>query len=259
MLLIDGLGWAHSILGSTARVDHGGDYDVVHDIASRELRQLRERGINVRVFKDGNNIHAMKIMEAGSRIAGLVEQYARLHGETGGTPPKAFPHRGGDAEVGGAAGTGGAGESPDESRRDGPEPQGSSRLAGSMADASGRMPSPELDLEIESSEWVSQAQGSRQETRRLPKPRLLTQQLFATVQDSGVEFVSCSGEADLQLARASAEDPTNRTFVLGTDNDFFFFAGCRYITFGSLEVGVDVHAVWQEVMRRCCHRRLPPK
>lgn len=220
-------------------MDHGGDYDVIHDIASRELRRLQERGINVCVFKDGNNIHAMKIMEAGSRTAGLVEQYARLHGETGGATPRGYPYRSGDAGVGGGVDTKSSGESADESRRDGPESRGSA-LAASMAGESGTMPSPELNLEIDSIEWIRQAQGSRQETRGLPRPRLLTQQLFATVKEAGVELVSCSGEADLQLARASAEDSTNRTFVLGTDNDFFFFSGCRYITLGSLEVGVDV-------------------
>lgn len=49
-------------------------------------------------------------------------------------------------------------------------------------------------------------------------------------------FGSCPGEADQELARASASDPTGRTFVFGKDSDYFVFEGCRYIQFNTIEV-----------------------
>ncbi|CAN0268681.1 unnamed protein product, partial [Hapterophycus canaliculatus] len=33
----------------------------------------------------------------------------------------------------------------------------------------------------------------------------------------------CSGEADQEIAKASAEDESGRTFALGSDSDFFVF------------------------------------
>lgn len=72
--------------------------------------------------------------------------------------------------------------------------------------------------------------------RDVPMPRLLTQQLYATLDAMRVEVVACEGEADRDLARASANDPTGRTFVLGDDSDFFIFAGCRYIRFREVKV-----------------------
>lgn len=46
----------------------------------------------------------------------------------------------------------------------------------------------------------------------------------------------CRGEADQEVARASADDPTGRTFALGSDSDFFLFERCRYVRFDSLKV-----------------------
>lgn len=53
---------------------------------------------------------------------------------------------------------------------------------------------------------------------------------------------SCPGEADQELARASASDPAGRTFVMGKDSDYHVFEGCRYIQFGSIEVGGETPA-----------------
>lgn len=76
-----------------------------------------------------------------------------------------------------------------------------------------------------------------QRETRVPKPRLLSQQFYATLHHEGVEVVACEGEADQELARASADDPTGRTFVLSKDSDFLLFAGCRFVEFNTLRVG----------------------
>lgn len=70
----------------------------------------------------------------------------------------------------------------------------------------------------------------------MPKPRLLSQQFYATLQHEGVEVVACEGEADQDLAKVSADDRTGRTFVLSKDTDFLLFAGCRFIEFNTLMV-----------------------
>lgn len=46
----------------------------------------------------------------------------------------------------------------------------------------------------------------------------------------------CPGEADQEIARASAEDPTGRTFAVGSDSDYFMFERCRYVHFKDLQV-----------------------
>lgn len=50
----------------------------------------------------------------------------------------------------------------------------------------------------------------------------------------------CSGEADQEVAKASAADDTGRTFAVGSDSDFFIFERCRYIHFDDLKVCVYV-------------------
>ena len=50
----------------------------------------------------------------------------------------------------------------------------------------------------------------------------------------------CSGEADQEVAKASADDDTGRTFAVGSDSDFFIFERCRYINFDDLKVCVGV-------------------
>ncbi|CAM9806042.1 unnamed protein product, partial [Pylaiella littoralis] len=69
-----------------------------------------------------------------------------------------------------------------------------------------------------------------------PLPMLAQRQFYASLRTAGVKIVECPGEADQELAKASAEDETGRTFAVGSDSDFFVFERCRYIHFDDLKL-----------------------
>lgn len=61
----------------------------------------------------------------------------------------------------------------------------------------------------------------------------------------------CTGEADQEIAKASAADPTGRTFALGGDSDYFIFERCRYIHFRGLKVKTKQKKSWSLTHRQC--------
>jgi len=66
-------------------------------------------------------------------------------------------------------------------------------------------------------------------TAQFPMPPLASRQFYASLARLRVAVHECAGEADQDLARASAED--DRAVVLGDDSDFMFFRGARYVSF----------------------------
>lgn len=222
-------------------MDHGGDYDAVHKAACRQIRLLRASGINLKVYKDGYMLQ-MKSATVGARREEVLNQYAMLHGHTGGTSSAvSATERSSSAESRSSSAASSQQEHDDGALSMSGVSSGNTGSDGDLEDsvASSSAQDPHLDgvgdgvgrKELPGADW-------RCGLDAMPRPRLLTQQLYATAQSAGVEVVACNGEADQDLAKASAEDPDGRTFVLGGDSDFFFFSNCRYIRFGTLEVSV---------------------
>lgn len=62
------------------RVDHGGDYDALHETILREAERLRSAGLRLKVFKDGR-VRQMKEVTMSKRRDNISLGYGRLYGK----------------------------------------------------------------------------------------------------------------------------------------------------------------------------------
>lgn len=62
-LAVDGAGWIAKLMEGE-RVDHGGDYDSLHETTLREVARLLDLGLRLRVFKSGANVWMRRVREA---------------------------------------------------------------------------------------------------------------------------------------------------------------------------------------------------
>lgn len=62
------------------RVDHGGDYDSLHEAVISEVERLRRVGLRLKVFKDGR-VRKMKALTMSERRDEISTSFGRLYGE----------------------------------------------------------------------------------------------------------------------------------------------------------------------------------
>ncbi|CAN0360276.1 unnamed protein product, partial [Ectocarpus sp. 13 AM-2016] len=82
--------------------------------------------------------------------------------------------------------------------------------------------------------FAGPGQAPDRSAEAFPLPKLAQRQFYASLRTTGVKIVECPGEADQEIAKASAEDETGRTFAVGSDSDFLIFERCRYVHFDDL-------------------------
>lgn len=124
--MIDGDGWFFEFMEGV-RVDHGGDYDSLHDAVLREVQRLRGVGLRLRVFRDGP-VRRMKGSTMTDRRDEGSAAYGRLYSYTldGGVQGRRRDPQGGEG-VGDEVGGPGGGGQPDRTINSFPVPRMAAR------------------------------------------------------------------------------------------------------------------------------------